>query len=191
MKTLRIIILGLACSGFINHLQASDIEIALSSDTAQFTFRSDSSLIGWGGADLGFGLFYNEADDVLGQISLIQSGQPSEQNPLTLGVGVKAYLGRLDPIDESVVALGIGGEIRYTFAGVTPMAIYLRGYFAPDITSFSDTKEIREYQLGFQIEVLPQTMAFVGVRNIEVDTKSFSDYELDDDKVHVGVRLTF
>ena len=108
-----------------------------------------------------------------------------------MGVGIKAYLGRLDPIDETVAGLGIGGEIRYTFAGVTPMALYLSGFFAPDITSFSDTEEIREYLLGFQIEVLPQTIAFIGIRSIEVDTKNFSDYELDDDNVHVGVRLTF
>jgi hypothetical protein len=52
MKVLRIIVLGLTFGGFVNQLQASDLEIALSSDAAQFTFRSDSSMIGWGGADL-------------------------------------------------------------------------------------------------------------------------------------------
>jgi len=191
MKALRIIIIGLACGGFINQLHANDFEVALSSETAQFTFRSDSSLIGWGGADLGFSLFYNEIDDVLGQMSLMQSRPPSKQNPLTFGVGVKLYLGQLDLPNENLFGLGIGGEIRYTFAGVTPMAIYLNGHIAPDITSFSDTKEIREYSLGFQIEVLPQTVAFIGIRNIEVDTDNVSEYELDDDKVHVGVRLTF
>lgn len=191
MKIFRIIVIGLACGGFINHLQANDFEVALSSETAQFTFRSDSSLIGWGGADLGFSLFYNEAEDVLGQMSLMQSRPPSMQNPLTFGVGVKVYLGQIDPLDETVLALGIGGEIRYTIAGVTPMAFYLSGYIAPDITSFSDTEEIREYQLGFQIEVLPQTIAFIGIRDIEIDTVNRSDYELDDDRVHVGVRLTF
>jgi hypothetical protein len=191
MKIFRIIVIGLACGGFINHLQANDFEVALSSETAQFTFRSDSSLIGWGGADLGFSLFYNEADDVLGQMSLMQSRSPSQQNPLTFGVGVKIYLGQLDLPDETVLALGIGGEIRYTLAGVTPMAFYLSGHIAPSITSFSDTEEIREYQLGLQIEVLPQTIAFIGIRDIEIDTVNFSDYELDDDEVHVGVRLTF
>lgn len=191
MKIFRIIVIGFACGGFINHLQANDFEVALSSETAQFTFRSDSSLIGWGGADLGFSLFYNEAEDVLGQMSLMQSRPPSMQNPLTFGVGVKVYLGQIDPLDETVLALGIGGEIRYTIAGVTPMAFYLSGYIAPDITSFSDTEEIREYQLGFQIEVLPQTIAFIGIRDIEIDTVNRSDYELDDDRVHVGVRLTF
>jgi hypothetical protein len=191
MKILRIFIIGFACSGFVNQLQANDIEIALSSETAQFTFRSDSSLIGWGGADLGFSLFYNEIDDVLGQMSLMQSRPPSKENPLTFGVGVKVYLGQLDLVNQNVFGLGIGAEVRYTFAGITPMAIYLNGHIAPDITSFSDTKEIREFSLGLQMEVLPQTVAFIGIRNIEVDTDNVSEYELDDDKVHVGVRLTF
>jgi hypothetical protein len=191
MKTLRIILFGLVCGGFTNHLQASDLEMALSSDTAQFTFRSDSSLIGWGGADLGFSLFYNEADDFLGQISLMQTRPPSKENPLTLGVGVKAYLGRIDFTDDNLLSIGIGGEIRYTFPSVMPMAIYLNGHIAPDITSFSDTEEIREYTLGFQIEVLPQTVAFVGVRDIEIDSVSLNNYELDDDEIHIGVRLTF
>jgi len=191
MKILRILILGLVCGGFTNNLLASDFEAALSSDTAQFTFRSDSSMIGWGGADLGFSLFYNEADDLFGQISLMQTRSPSKQNPLTLGVGVKAYLGRLDIIGDSLLALGIGGEIRYTLAGTMPMAFYLNGHIAPDITSFSDTKEIREYVFGFQIEVMPQTIAFLGVRDIEVDTTNATGYELDDDNVHIGVRLTF
>ena len=192
MKTLRIIVLGLVFGNFVNQVQANDFEVALSSDTAQFTFRSDSSLIGWGGADLGFSFFYNEADDVLAQISLMQNRLPSKQSPLTLGVGVKAYLGQLDVRDENIMALGIGGEIRYTFPGTMPMAVYLNGYIAPDITSFSDTEEIREYTLGFQIEISPQTIAFVGVRDIEVDTTGGStNYELDDDSAHVGVRLTF
>ena len=191
MKTLRVIVIALAFGGFINNLQANDFEAALSSQTAQFTFYSDSSLIGWGGADLGFGLFYNEIGDTLGQMSLMQRRQPSKQNPLTFGVGVKVYLGQLDLNGDNLAALGIGGEIRYTFAGVTPMAIFLSGYIAPDITSFSDTEEIREYLLGFQLEVLPQTTAFIGIRKIEVDSINVTDYELDDNKLHVGVRLTF
>ena len=191
MKTLRIIVLGFVFGCFTNQVQANDFEVALSSDTAQFTFRSDSSLIGWGGADLGFGFFYNEADDVLAQFSLMQTRPPSKQSPLTLGVGVKAYLGQLEVINENIMALGIGGEIRYTFPGTMPMAVYLNGYIAPDITSYSDTEAIREYTLGFQIEISPQTIAFVGVRDIEVDTTGDINNELDDDSAHVGVRLTF
>ena len=191
MKALRFLILGLACGGFVNHLQANDLEIALSSDAAQFTFRSDSSLIGWGGADLGFSFLYTDADDFLGELSLMQSSQPSAENRLTLGVGVKAYIGRLDLVDDSVLAIGIGGEVRYTFPGSMPMAVYLSGHIAPEITSFRDTDGIVEYVLGYQIELLPQTIVFVAVRNVEIENDNNIDYELLDSDVRIGVRLTF
>ena len=191
MESLRFLILGLACGGFVNHLQASDLEIALSSDAAQFTFRSDSSLIGWGGADLALSFLYTDADDLLGEFSLMQSSQPSAENRFTLGVGVKAYFGRLDLSDDSVLAIGIGGEVRYTIPGSMPMAVYLGGYIAPEITSFRDTDGIVEYVLGYQIELLPQTTAFIAVRNIEIENDNNPDYKLLDSDVRVGVRLTF
>jgi hypothetical protein len=171
--------------------RANDFEAALTSETAQFTFRSDSSLIGWGGSELGLGLFYNDADDYLGQISLMQRRQASKNNPLTLGVGARAYLGSLDNLDQTIAAVAIGGEIRYTIPGVMPMAVYLTGHYAPKITSFSDGEEITDLNLGFQIEILPQTTGFVGYRSLKVDTNRASGYELDDDRVHLGVRFTF
>lgn len=170
---------------------ASDFEAALSSETAQFTFRSDSSVIGWGGSDLAFGLFYNEDSDFMLQGSLMQMRQASEETPLTFGVGVKTYLGTLDDIDQNILAFGIGGEVRYTIPGTMPMALYLRGFYSPDITSFADAEEVVDYTFGFQIEALPQTIAFVGVRHLEFDTKDEGDYEADDDEIHLGVRLTF
>ena len=190
MKSLRALLFGLVCIGAVNLAQANDFEIALSSETAQFTFRSDSSLIGWGGADLGFGLFYNDRDDALVQISLMQVRPASAQTPWALGVGVKGYVGRLDIPDQNVFALAISGEIRYTIPGTMPMSIYLTGHLAPDITSYSDTEEVRDYTLGFQIEILPQTIAFVGFRRIEIDTELQPEYEADD-SFHAGVRLTF
>ena len=191
MNPIRLFFFLAICLGVSAHSYANDFEAALSSETAQFTFRSDSSLIGWGGADLGLGLFYNEESDFIAQVELIQRRQASSEAPLTLGVGVKAYAGRIDATGDEIFALGIGVEIRYTFAGVMPMSIYLRGYFAPEITSFGDTEEINDLVLGFQVEVLPQTSAFVGVRHIEVDSEDFKNYEIDDDNLHFGVRLTF
>ena len=170
---------------------ANDFEAALTSETAQFTFRSDSSLIGWGGAELGFSLFYNEVSDFVGKLSLMQRRQSSQNQPLTLGVGARMYLGQLDDLDQDIAAIGIGGEVRYTIPGVMPMSIYLIGHYAPTITSFSDSEELLEYNLGFQIEVLPQTTAFIGYRSIDVDIDTGSDYEMDDDRLHLGVRFTF
>ena len=170
---------------------ANDFEAALSQETAQFTFRSDSSLIGWGGADLALGLFYNDDSDFLGTGSLVQMRQPSEETPLTFGVGVKAYLGHLDDIDQDVAAFAVGGEVRYTIPGTMPMAVYARGFWAPDITSFSDTEGVFDFTLRYQIEILPQTTGFIGVRRLEFDTDEDSSYKADDDNIHIGVRLTF
>jgi hypothetical protein len=191
MKLFRFILLGLTLFGFSSQLQANDVELALSSKTAQFTFHSDSSMIGWGGADLGFGLFYNDNSDILGQISLLQSRPPSESSPFTLGVGAKFYIGTLDNPSANIVALAISADARYTFPAKMPMAVYLSGSWAPDITSFDDAEEVLDLVLGYQIEILPQTTAFVGYRRLEVDTKARSGIRLDDDRLHLGVRFTF
>lgn len=191
MNLFRFTCLCVLFLGSIATVNANDFEAALSSETAQFTFRSDSSLIGWGGADLAIGLFYNDESDFILQGGLIQSRPASEENPLTFGVGVKAYLGRLDEISEEVLALGVGGEVRYTIPGTMPMAFYLNANIAPDITSFAGVEEVVDYALGFQIEVLPQTIAFVGLRHFEFKSKDDGDYEVDDDELHFGVRLTF
>lgn len=181
-------LLGLALAG---NAIASDFEAALSGETAQFTFRSDSSIIGWGGADLSLSYFYNENGDYMLQGDLLQMRQASEQTPLTLGVGVKAYAGNLDDSGEDVFAFGIGGEVRYTLPGIMPMSLFLHGHYAPDITSFGEIETIVDYRYGFQIEVLPQTTAFVSIRQFEIETEDDGDVELDDDELQIGVRLTF
>ena len=191
MNPIRLFFLGLCLSAAAPQIFANDFEAALSQETAQFTFRSDSSLVGWGGADLSIGLFYNEESDFIAQVGLLQMRQASAQAPLTFGVGVKGYLGQLDDADADIMGFAVGGRISYTIAGTMPMSIYLDGFYAPEITSFADTENIIDYTFGIQIEALPQTVAFVAVRHLEFEVDDGGDYEADDDNVHFGVRLTF
>jgi hypothetical protein len=191
MKPLFIVCLCLISLASITQARANDFEVALSQETAQFTFRSDSSLIGWGGSDLAFGLFYNDDSDFIADASIIQMRQASEETPLTFGVGVKAYLGQLDDSDDDdVAAFAVGGEVRYTIPGTMPMAVYGRGFYAPEITSFADAEEVTDFTVGFQIEAMPQTVAFVGIRHFEVEVDN-GEQKLDNNNIHVGVRLTF
>jgi opacity protein-like surface antigen len=192
MKRTFVLTLSAAALLANSHAMANDFEAALTTETAQITFRSDSSLIGWGGSELAVGLFYNDDNDILGQFGLFQRRQASKDNPLTLGVGVRAYLGTLENINQDVAALAIGGEVRYTIPGTMPMALYLTGHYAPKITSFSDAEQVTDLNVGFQIEILPQTTAFAGFRSLEVDPKNSNrTAELDDDHLHVGIRLSF
>jgi len=191
MKLFQVLLVLITFFFSFSSVQANDVEVALSSETAEFMFRSDSSVIGWGGADLAAGLFFNDDDDIVGQFSLLQARQASESTPMTFGIGFRGYAGRLDLAKENILALGVGGEIRYTIPGVMPTAFYLQAHFAPKITSFSDTESVSDVLIRYQIEILPQTMAFAGVRLLEVDTKKVNNHGLDDNKVHVGIRLTF
>jgi hypothetical protein len=191
MKSIRLTCIFIIGLFTVQSAGANDFEAALSQETAEFTFRSDSSLIGWGGADLALGFFYNEDDDYIFQGSLMQMRQASEETPLTFGVGVKTYIGALDDPDADVFTFAIGGELRYTIPGTMPMAAYVRGFYGPDITSFGDTDETIDFRVGFQIEALPQTVGFVGIRHLEFNTDDDGDYKADDDNIHLGVRLTF
>jgi len=193
MKLFLLSCISLFALTLTTQARANDFEAALSTKTAQFTFRSDSSLIGWGGADLGVGFFFNDDNSWLVDGSLMQMRQASEDAPLTFGVGVKAYAGNIDDDhdDENVVAFALGGEVRYTIPGTMPMAVYARGFYAPAITSFADADSLTDLTVGFQIEVMPQTIGFIGIRHLEVGIDGNGDYKADDDNIHIGVRLTF
>lgn len=170
---------------------ANDFEAALSSKTAQFSMYSDSSVIGWGGSDLVLRLMYNEASDVLGQAELISVRQADKNTPLTLGAGVKAYLGRLDAISKDVVAVGIGGSLNYVIPGTMPITLYSTLFYAPEITTFAGSKQIKDFNFGVKIEAMPQTHMFVGYRRINIDTDAINDFKFDDGHLHFGIRLTF
>jgi len=193
MKLFLLSCISLFALTSMTQARANDFEAALSTKTAQFTFRSDSSLIGWGGADLGVGLFFNDDNSWLVDGSLMQMRQASEDAPLTFGVGVKAYAGTIDDNhnDDDVVAFALGGEVRYTIPGTMPMAVYGRGFYAPAITSFADADSVTDLTAGFQIEAMPQTIGFIGIRHLEVGIDGHGDYKADDDNIHIGVRLTF
>jgi hypothetical protein len=193
MKLFLLSCISLFALTLTTQARANDFEAALSTKTAQFTFRSDSSLIGWGGADLGVGFFFNDDNSWLVDGSLMQMRQASEDAPLTFGVGVKAYAGNIDDDhdDENVVAFALGGEVRYTIPGTMPMAVYARGFYAPAITSFADADSLTDLTVGFQIEAMPQTIGFIGIRHLEVGIDGNGDYKADDDNIHIGVRLTF
>jgi hypothetical protein len=145
MNLFRSIALGLLLLTALSNANANDFEATLSKETAQFTFRSDSSLIGWGGSDLALGLFYNEESDFILQASLLQMRQASQENPLTFGVGVKGYLGVLDDPDEDVFAFAIGGQLRYTIRYRGSDRLYRR---VPDRSAAADDSVRRSTASG-------------------------------------------
>lgn len=176
-----------------SNVLSAGMDLKLSSETAEVTFLTQSATFGYGGADIGIGLFLNEKDDFLVNGAIIVSGSGTgDVRALHFGVGGKVYAGRLDfePSNLSGGAIAVGGNLRYVFPSSTPFAILVEGFWAPDVTSFSDFDGITEYRVAFELEVTPSARAYVGYRNLEAELDNGVKYKLDD-HAHIGVRFDF
>lgn len=170
--------------------QANGFDISLSDETANVVYLTDSGSFGYGGADVGFGLFWNENDDAVGHANILVTSNPQSGNNFQFGVGAKAFLGNVDVPDEDVAALGIGGMVRYVIPSQTPMGVSVEGYWAPRVTSFSDTDSLKEITARFELEVMPSTRGYVGYRLLEPDLEQAGKVEIDDE-FHIGIRFIF
>ena len=177
------------------NVTAAGLDLKLSSETAEVTFLTQSATFGYGGADIGIGLFINEQDDFLANGSIVVSGSGTgDVRALHFGVGGKIYAGRLDfgpnVPNPSGGAIAIGGNLRYVFPSSTPFAILVEGFWAPSVTSFSDFDGLVEYRVALELEVTPSARAYIGYRKLEVELDTGLKDVLDDN-AHIGVRFAF
>ena len=172
-------------------VHARGVDLRLADETAEVIYLTESSTFGYGGADVGLGLFFNEADDFMLSAEAMVAGHSAGNNrPLQFGVGGKLMFASLDLPDEEAGALAVGGQIRYVIPSTTPVAFLAQGFFAPSITSFSDADGYTEFRLAVELEVTPSARAYLGWRNMEYELESGADIEMDDD-IHFGVKLEF
>ncbi|MEJ2060562.1 MAG: YfaZ family outer membrane protein [Gammaproteobacteria bacterium] len=187
-KLVRIGLMLLCCTA--TTAQAAGVDLSLGSKTAQFNFNTDSSSLGYGGADISFGAFYNTDKDLVGSVGAMVSGAPAGTRPFSFGVGAKIYVASLDKPNKDVQAISIGGQVAYHIPGNIPMAVVVRGFYAPEVTTFGDGKDYLDLFPHFSVEFLPGTSAFVGYRYMRTHIKHADDYKMADEAV-VGVKLTF
>jgi len=190
---LRKALLSLMLLAPISIVSASGIDLRLGSKTAELVYLTESATFGYGGADIGFGLFFNEADDIFINASVLVSGSNAgDVRALHFGVGAKAYFGSIDVQPENLEggAIAIGGQARYVFPATTPLAILGEVFVAPSVTSVSDIDGITEYRLALELEVTPSARAYVGYRQLKVEIENGAKLKLDD-RAHVGVRFSF
>lgn len=178
---------------------ATGIDFRMGQETAEFVYLTESATFGYGGADMGFGAFINEDDAFIGSASILVSGSgDGDVRGLHFGVGAKVYAGIIDfpsPIDnQSGGAVAIGGQIRYVFPGRTPLALLAEVFGAPDVTSVSDFKGLKEVRIALELEITPSARAYIGYRALEVELSNgiLNDNEMElDDSGHIGVRFSF
>ena len=186
----KVLLITSALFSFSN-VSANGLDLRLSSDAAELTLLTDSSTFGYGGADVGVGIVFDDNDNVIFNSSIVVSGSSvGNIKALHFGVGVKAYAGTLDVVNDTGGALAIGAVGRYVFPGVTPLAILVEAFVAPSVSSLGDFDGITEFRVGLEAEVTPSARAYVGYRNFDVDTSAGLEFEIDD-TVNFGVRFSF
>jgi hypothetical protein len=186
----------LAFAMIATQANARGFDLRLADEAAEIIYLTESSTFGYGGADVGIGLLFNEDDDLMFSGAAMVTGHGAGNNrALQFGVGGKLVLTMLDDrnntvADEEFGALAIGGQIRYVIPSSTPVAFLAEGFFAPEIVSFSGAEQYTEYRFAVELEVTPSARAYVGYRKIEFELEGGSEIELDDDP-HIGIRIEF
>jgi len=188
LKKLATIFALLAVS---SHTHARGVDIKLADKMAELTYLAESSTFGYGGADIGLGLFFNEDDDVQINGEVMVTGNPAGNNKaIQFGVGAKLVYTSIDVLDDEVGALALAGQFRYVIPSSTPIAFLASVYYAPGITSFNGADQYSEYRFAIELEVTPSARAYVGFRNMEYEFENGGEYELDD-RGHFGVKFDF
>lgn len=186
-------IIALCCSLMLaGPLYAGGLDLSLSSDTAYAEFLTSTDSVSRSGADIGLGLFYTDDSDYVVTASMMIVGNSiGQRNDLEFGVGVKGYGGHLDDPDQNIFGLALGAQGRYIIPANTPMGVVGQVFFAPQITSFNDTRNIKEFNLRYEIQVVENTLGFVGYRLFETKLENPNKTYTLDDGFHIGIRLIF
>jgi len=182
-----------------NNASAGAIDFRVGQDMAELTFYTQNASFGYGGADIGAGVLFNQYNDVIASGSILVSGNSAgDVKALQFGVGAKIYGGDINGPDARRVdikggAIAIGGQIRYVFPGSAPFAVLGEVFYAPEVTSISEFDRLLEYRVALELEVTPSARAYIGYRMLEVDFNAFGgnqNYEVDD-SANIGVRFEF
>lgn len=183
-------VLGAVLFAASSAVMANSLEFQLGGKTAELRFLTNSGLLGYGGAELGFGAFVNKNSDYMGSVGLLVQGIPAGNSPLTFGLGIKGYAAHIHDPSNNVEAIALGGLAKYTIPGHMPMAAVVDAHYAPDITTFSDGKSFTDLGINYQVEVTPGATAYIGYRYLHTDLNNYGGYNLDDN-IHVGIKLHF
>ncbi len=168
---------------------AASLDVAVSSDAADFAYATRYSAFGMNNSELRFGLTYNEDDDWVASGALEVVGDAAAAGSgLHAGAGVAVLLG--DVVGDTVIAIGITGNLRYVFPEANRCAVGVRLALAPEITSFSDSEGYSAWSIQGEYELTRAARLFLGLREIEVELENRPDVEVDDGG-YFGISIQF
>jgi hypothetical protein len=158
-------------------------ELALSNDTVQLRYLSklESDESRWvGGVFLG-----EERDVVLSAGKMFGMDMGGRRFDFTLGP--QLYAAMLRDENEDVMALSLGGEIRFYFDPRRRFAVSGQAFYAPDILSFGSADNLTDLSARAEMQVSERVMAFAGMRWFEFDLTDGGGERTLQEEVFIGL----
>jgi hypothetical protein len=159
-------------------------ELALSNDTLEVRYLSkiddadDGRLVG--------GVFLGEERDVVLNAALMFGVDLDRR--FDLAFGPQLYAALLRDENEDVMALSLGGEMRFYFDPQRRFAVSGRAFYAPDILSFGSADNLTDLSARAEMQVSERVMGFAGMRWFEFDLTDGSGERTLQEEVFVGLR---
>lgn len=135
------------------------------------------------------GLFFGEDDDIAAHARILRYGEPDEDTPLALGIGLGVFGAFVDESDDELAAITLTGAAEYTFELDYPVRLGLEASYAPGMATFFDGDRVIDLLARAETDLSGWATAFLGYRHLEVDLDE-GDAELDG-AFQLGVRLGF
>ncbi|PTQ90801.1 YfaZ family outer membrane protein [Agitococcus lubricus] len=110
-------------------------------------------------------------------------------NDLSGAIGGKAVFQQHDDLPDGT-AIAIGGTLRVTPAADKKLAIAASLYLAPNVLSFGDMDNYREFELRGEYKVSEQLTGYVGYRNNRADYDQANGVKLYDGAM-IGAQFHF
>jgi opacity protein-like surface antigen len=182
--TLALLIGAPALAQQIEQPTGEAAELALSNDTldarylAKMDQGKDSRWVG--------GVFVGEERDLVLNAAMMFGVDLDRR--FDIAFGPQLYAALLRDENEDVMALSLGGEVRFYFDPRRRFAVSGRAFYAPDILSFGSADNLTDLSARAEMQVSDRVMAFAGMRWFEFDLTDGSGERTLQEEVFVGLQ---
>jgi hypothetical protein len=170
---------------------ADSFDLNLSNKVAQFQYAVPSGISVQGKSELYATFLYNDVSTLLGSAGFRVLN--SQSNGISIGVGVEGVVATIKDnpaIRSNASAIALAGQVRISPPGSGQLALVGEVHYAPSIITYGDATRYSLVGARVEFEVSPQTLLYIGYRQITFGIKNQPDAS-PDNSGHLGVKFIF
>lgn len=168
----------------------SAIELSISNDYIQGRYFTGGGILGFDQTKGHAGFYFSDGRDFIGNIGVMTVPAPVFIDGLTFSAGARGYVALLSDPNDDVFGVAPGVEARYALAHARPMYLVGNLFYAPDILTLGDAKDIIDLDLRYEAQIVPNAIGFIGYREFRFDSDEGDDTKAASE-IQVGGRFAF